>query len=177
VVSDKEIARAIGQELRSVREALGWSRGQVVAALPSGIGDRTLLSYDHGTRHLTVVRLIEICRVLGFDAPLLLRQALQRARIYLDSMALRIDLKALANSRNEQFRPMVQWARNTLNDNPSGIVDVEPVVVENLARFIGCRPAELATYLSRFLPEDEKATNKEAAREEPFPGIGRRLTR
>jgi hypothetical protein len=50
VLSDKEIARAIGKELRSIREAFGWSRGQLVAELPSGIGDRTLLSYDPAPR-------------------------------------------------------------------------------------------------------------------------------
>ncbi|MFI7679946.1 hypothetical protein [Actinophytocola sp. NPDC049390] len=39
------IARALGEELRRVREARGWSRAQFVKGLPSQIGDRTLLSY------------------------------------------------------------------------------------------------------------------------------------
>lgn len=43
--STRTISRAIGEELRRAREATGWSRGQLVAQLPSGIGDRTLLSY------------------------------------------------------------------------------------------------------------------------------------
>jgi transcriptional regulator with XRE-family HTH domain len=81
--SDKMISRAIGEELRRARETLGWSRGQLVARLPSGIGDRTLLSYEHGTRHLTTLRLVELCRALGVAAPTLLNQALQRARIHL----------------------------------------------------------------------------------------------
>ncbi len=41
-LSDKVISRAIGEELRRAREALGWSRGHLVSRLPSGIGDRTL---------------------------------------------------------------------------------------------------------------------------------------
>jgi hypothetical protein len=118
---------------------------------------------QYGTRHLTVVRLIEICRVLGADAPSLLRQALQRALIYLDSMALRVDLKGLVNSRNEKFRPMVQWARNALKDNPDGVVEVEPAVVKNLALFVGCKHEELAAYLARFLPDDEDAAEEESA--------------
>lgn len=32
--SDKEISRAIGDELRRAREALGWSQKQLVARLP-----------------------------------------------------------------------------------------------------------------------------------------------
>jgi len=66
--SDKVISRALGEELRRAREALGWSRGHLVARLPSGIGERTLLSYEHGTRHLTALRFVELCRALGAAA-------------------------------------------------------------------------------------------------------------
>ena len=48
----KAVSRAMGEELRRAREARGWSRDYLVSRLPSGIGDRTLLSYEHGTRHL-----------------------------------------------------------------------------------------------------------------------------
>lgn len=61
---ERALSRAIGDELRRAREAQGWTRAELVALLPSGIGDRTLLSYEHGTRHLTVLRLLELCRAL-----------------------------------------------------------------------------------------------------------------
>jgi transcriptional regulator with XRE-family HTH domain len=86
--SDTAIARAIGEELRNARTAVGWSRLQLVSRLPSGIGDRTLLSYEHGTRHLTVLRLIELCHALEVAAPTLLNQAMQRAQIHLQNLAL-----------------------------------------------------------------------------------------
>lgn len=152
-VAEKTISRAIGEELRRAREALGWSRGHLVSRLPSGIGDRTLLSYEHGTRHLTVLRLIELCRALGVAAPTLLNQALQRARIHLQNLVLLIDLKHLLNDRNEKFRPMHQWARNKLNENPEGVVELSPASVRELAAFVGCTYSELAAYLSKFLPE------------------------
>lgn len=152
-VAEKTISRAIGEELRRAREALGWSRGHLVSLLPSGIGDRTLLSYEHGTRHLTVLRLVELSRALGVAAPTLLNQALQRARIHLQNLVLLIDLKHLLNDRNEKFRPMHQWARNKLNEHPEGVVEVSPASVRELAAFVGCTYSELATYLSRFLPE------------------------
>jgi transcriptional regulator with XRE-family HTH domain len=153
-VTDKTISRAMGEELRRAREAKGWSRGQLVARLPSGIGDRTLLSYEHGTRHLTVLRFIELCKALGVAAPVLLNQALQRARIHLANLVLRVNLKFLLNDQSPNFRPMHQWARNKLNEHPGGVVELSPSSVRELAAFVGCGYEELAGYLARFLPED-----------------------
>ena len=152
-VTEKTISRAIGEELRRTREATGWSRLQLVSRLPSGIGDRTLLSYEHGTRHLTVLRFIELCLVLGVAAPTLLNQALQRSRIHLQNLVLQIDLRHLLNDRNDKFRPMHQWARNKLNENPDGVVELQPSSVRELAAFVGCTYHELADYLARFIPE------------------------
>lgn len=152
-VTEKAISRAIGEELRRAREATGWSRLQLVSRLPSGIGERTLLSYEHGTRHLTVLRFIELCRALSVAAPTLLNQALQRARIHLQNLVLQIDLRHLLNDRNEKFRPMHQWARNKLTENPDGVVELPPSSVRELATFVGCTYHELADYLARFIPE------------------------
>jgi hypothetical protein len=151
--SDKAISRAVGEELRRVREALGWSRGHLVSRLPSGIGDRTLLSYEYGTRHLTTLRLIELCRAMGVDAPSLLTRALQRARIHMSNLILEVDLQSLLLDERPQFRPMAQWARNALNLHPDGVMVVEPAAVRNLALFVGCTYHELANHLARFVPD------------------------
>jgi transcriptional regulator with XRE-family HTH domain len=151
--SDKMISRAIGEELRRVREALGWSRLHLVSLLPSGIGDRTLLSYEHGTRHLTTVRLVELCRAMEVDASTLLTRALQRARIHLTNLILEVDLRTLLLDQRAQFRPLVQWARNALNMHPDGVMPVEPAAVRNLALFVGCTYHELANHLARFIPD------------------------
>lgn len=143
------ISRAIGEELRFAREATGWSRLQLVSFLPSGIGDRTLLSYEHGTRHLTVLRFIELCRALGVAAPTLLNHALQRARINLQNLVLQIDLRFLLNDQSDKFWPMHQWAQNKLNDHPNGVVELPPSSVRELATFVGCTYTELANYLRR----------------------------
>jgi transcriptional regulator with XRE-family HTH domain len=153
--SDLDISRALGEELRRTREALGWSRMQLVERLPSGIGDRTLLSYEHGTRNLTALRFIEISRVLGADPSTLMARGLQRARIYVENIALAVDLRFMLNDRSDRFRPMHQWARNTLNEHPDGVVAVEPAVVRHLALFAGCAQGDLANYLARFIPDDE----------------------
>lgn len=152
-VTCKALSRAIGEELRRVREAKDWSRGRLVTRLPSGIGERTVLSYEHGTRHLTVLRLLELCRALGVAAPLLLTQALQRARLELTNLELRVDLQVLINDKSYKFRPMVQWARNRLNRCPDGIAVISPSSVEELADFVGYSYRELASYLATFTPE------------------------
>ena len=151
--SEKAVSRAIGEELRRARETLGLSRSQLVSELPSGIGDRTLLSYEHGTRHLTVLRFIELSKALGIAAPTLLNQALQRSRLHLQNLALQIDLRFMLNDKSDKFRPMHQWARNKLNENPDGIAELPPSSVRELATFAGYTYLELANYLARFIPE------------------------
>ena len=152
-VTEKVIARAIGEELRRAREANGWSRGYLVTRLPSGIGARTLLSYEHGTRHLTLLRFIELCMALDVAAPTLLNQALQRARIHLQNLVLQVDLRQLLIDRDDRYLPMVQWAHNKLIEYPGGIVELQPSSIRELATLLGCPYHELAGYLAGFIPE------------------------
>lgn len=153
VVAEKIIQRAVGVELRRARDEIGWSRGYFVTRLPSGIGARTLLSYEHGTRHLTLLRFVEVCRALEVAAPLLLNQALQRARVHLEHVVLRVDLRRLVTERDEKFLPMVMWAHNKLVRHPDGVVAVAPSAVVEMADFMGWSRAELANYLARFVPD------------------------
>lgn len=153
-VIQKVISRAIGEELRRTREANGWSRDYLVTRLPSGIGARTLLSYEHGTRHLTLLRFIELSNALEVAAGVLLNQALQRAHIHLQNLVLQVDLQQLLKDKDEKFLPMIQWAHNKLIEYPGGIVELPPSSVRELATFLGCPYQDLANYLAGFLPDD-----------------------
>lgn len=164
-VTDQLISRALGEELRRTREAAGWSRAQLVARMPSGIGDRTLLSYEHGTRHLTVHRFLEVCRALDHAAPTLLAQALQRARLELTNLVLRVDLRKLIDYDSNEFRPLRQWARNRLNRCPDGIAEVTPCSVRELADFVGYAYPHLAGYLAKFLPESSDTAETKPGRQ------------
>lgn len=153
---NKVISRAIGEELRRARESSGLTQAQLSERLPSGIGERTLLSYEHGSRNLTALRLIEVCQVLDVGSPYLLGLALQRARIHVENLVLWVDLRALladTTTTDTAYRPMVVWARRTLAQHPDGIVEVAPAAVEALATMIGRTRNDLAAYLARFLPE------------------------
>jgi transcriptional regulator with XRE-family HTH domain len=153
--TEKAIARAIGEELRRAREAKNLTRIRLVAQLPSGIGDRTLLSYEHGARHLSVIRLIEIARVVDIPAPTLLTAALQRAQTELANLTLKVDLQALLNDDNDKFRPMVQWAKNKLTKTPDGVAELPPSSIKELADFAGYTYQDLAKHLARFAPEED----------------------
>lgn len=130
-----------------------WLVAVFVGLLPSGIGERTLLSYEHGTRQLTLFRLAELSWALEVDAPTVFARGLQRARLLVENLTFAVDLRAVLADERVRFRPLAQWARNTLNDHPSGIVEFEPAVVQHLASFIGCTQRELADHLVRFTPD------------------------
>lgn len=147
------VSRTLGEELRRAREAQGWSRAYFVAVLPSGIGDRTLLSYEHGTRHLTVLRFLELCVGLRADPLDVLGFSLQRAKVLLENMELTVDLRALLASQDPVFGPMRQWARNKLNRHHDGVAKLTPAAVRELADFMGCAHTELAAHLARFIPD------------------------
>ena len=150
-------AQAIGEELRRARETHGWSRAHLSRRLPSGYGDRTLLAYEHGLRNLLLQKLVELCVELRVGPGTVITRGLARAQLYLEHLSLHIDLNALLddNSGSGTYGPMRQWGRNTLNEHPDGIAEIEPAVVRNLASFIGCSHKELAKYLARFTPEVE----------------------
>ena len=152
-VTDRAFARILGQEIRRAREARGWTRAQLVERLPSGIGDRTLLSYEHGIRFLTVVRLVEICRALGVAASEILHKAMEKARD-LRAFSLRVNLRAVLRDKQDEFEPVRLWARNRLKDNPSTEVLLAPVTVREMAAVLGFSHGALAAYLAEFTTED-----------------------
>jgi transcriptional regulator with XRE-family HTH domain len=158
------ITRAVGEELRRAREARGMSRLQFVALLPSGICERSVLAYEHGLRQLTLLRLAELSWALDVDPTTVFARGLQRARILVDHLPLAVDLRALLDDQCPKFRPLAPWARNSLNDHPDGVAEVEPAVVRHLASFIGCDHSELADHLARFIPDNSSAGEQEAAK-------------
>jgi transcriptional regulator with XRE-family HTH domain len=152
-VTDRAFARILGQEIRRAREERGWTRVQLVEQLPSGIGDRTLLSYEHGIRHLTVVRFVEISKALGVAASDLLARALEKARD-LRAFSLRINLRAILRDQRDEFATVQNWARMRLKDNPTAEVLLAPVTIRELAVVLGFSHGALAAYLAEFATED-----------------------
>lgn len=146
------ITRGVGEELRRARESQGMSRAKFAERLPSGIGDRTLLAYEHGIRQITVVRLVELSQGLEIGAPIILGQGLQRARVALQDIPLRVDLTQLLETSNMQVRSLHQWAKNRLRDSDDGVVEVLPPGVREPAASVGHTHDDVAGHLARFIP-------------------------
>lgn len=157
------ITRVVGEEVRRRREARGWSRAHFVEMLPSGIGERTLMAYEHGLRQLTLVRLAELSWALGVDPSAVFARGLQRARVLVECVPLEVDLRALLRDERVKFRALRQWGLNMLNEHPGGVVEVEPAAVRNLAAFMGCAHRDLADHLARFVVEDSHAEDLEVS--------------
>lgn len=153
-ITDKAIRRAIGEELRSAREAKRWTRDAFVTRLPSGVGTRTVLSYETGSRTLTVMRMIEICRALNVSPAAVMTRSFRRARIFLENLEVPVDLSALLHDRTPRFLPLQVWARRKLNRYGQRLVDLSSEVVDELADFLDCSSAELTAYLSKFVPDE-----------------------
>ena len=152
-VTDRAFARILGQEIRRAREERGWSRVQLVRQLPSGIGDRTLLSYEQGIRHLSVIRFVEISKVLGVAASELLGQALEKAR-ELHAFSLRVNLRAILRDQRDGFESVRRWAKNRTEIDPSMEVLLAPMTVRELAVALDYPHATLAAYLAEFTTAD-----------------------
>lgn len=152
-ISDRVLAKVLGQELRLARETRGWSRSELARKLPSGIGDRTLLSYEHGIRTLSVARLVEISRALGVPASEILDHTLEKARD-LRAFSIKVDLRRILRDERAEFEPVRLWAQNRLKDDPNAEVLLAPVTVREMAAVFGYTHAALAAYLVEFTMGD-----------------------
>lgn len=139
-----------------MRESRELSRTDLVDLLPSGITDRTLLSYEHGARTLSVPRFIEICKGLGVAATEILEHALEKARD-LRALSIKVDLKAIQRDVRGELEPVRRWVRNRLRDEPdTSVVLLPPVTIREMAAAFGLSHTALATYLVEFAPGDPR---------------------
>ena len=145
-ITDRVFAKAVGQAIRQAREAHGWTRQYLVERLPCGIGDRTLLSYEHGIRFLSVVRFEEICRALGVAGSEILRRAEDAARD-LTQRTLTVNLRAV---KKESDAPpgVAEWARRRVLAGDGPYLRLEPATLREMAATLDLSHEDLATYLA-----------------------------
>lgn len=148
-LSDRGLARLVGREIRRVREQRGWTRAQLVDRLPSRIGDRTLLSYEHGIRFVTVVRLIEICNALDIPASAILERAMRKAAD-LRNYSFTVNLRAIARDTREDFKPVQSWAATRLAETSNPELTLASATVREISALLGIAHDELAAYLIPF---------------------------
>ncbi len=152
-MADRAFTRALGEELRRVREHAGCSQSELVARMPSRLHVKTFATYEQGIRQCTVVRLLEICRTLAVAAPDVLGRAMMHAEIDMQRTGLDVDLNALAVDTRSELRPLRRWARNRLANNPvSEIARLDGSTIQEMAAIIGLRLSDLVRQLEMFSP-------------------------
>ncbi len=151
-LTDRGFARLLGREVRLAREAGGWTRAQFVERLPSGISDRTLLSYEHGIRFMTVMRFVEICRALEVPASAVLDRAMAKARD-LSTYSFKVNLRAIVRDRQEGFELVRSWAETRLTETSNPELTLASATVREMSAVLGIAHRELAAYLVAFTSE------------------------
>lgn len=154
-MTDGSVNRAIGDELRRVRDDLGWTRGMVIDRMASDISVQALANYEYGLRPCTLPRLVEICEALDVPTPTLVALALQRISVEPDADSLQIDLKAVIATEDSAYPTLRQWAQNRLKSNPegTGVARLERAAIEEMATIFDLPVAEFLRYLRQFIPE------------------------
>src|SRR5262245_53274681 len=99
------ITEAVGEELRRVRERLGWTRSAVIERMSDDLSVQALAHYEKGVRPCTVARFVSICKALRVSAADVLGLALQRAEAELHS-GVQVDLHAVVRDRRAELRPL-----------------------------------------------------------------------
>lgn len=73
----------LGREIADVRRGKGWSQADLAGKLTMSNGNtfhpKAYATYEQGTRMMTVLRLLELCELLGASAPGVLARAIELA--------------------------------------------------------------------------------------------------
>jgi len=143
-------AHILGDELRQIRRQRRWSRKELRRRLKQPVSLPTLASYELGTRHCSVDRLVEICEALETDAPELLRRVLQRLTSTTRFECLHVDLRPVIDDNSHKLRAFRRWAEQRLATaiGPDTGIHLAPPTVEHLAELCDITTPDLIATLA-----------------------------
>lgn len=149
----EKITLALGQELAEARRSLDWTQRAV--ARKTGVSMQTIATYEAGTRHVSVSRFAELCRVLKQRPDELLCRAIDTARCLQHGGDLIVDMAALAGSVDPILLPLRRWASVRARQHPAERHAVEKLdrdAVTALAAATGTTADQLWLALARLAP-------------------------
>ena len=144
--------RVLGDEIRRLRKQRGWTRKDLNDRLQSDISLQTLATYELGTRQVSVVRLVEICRALDALPHDLLARV--HERVFADTPVgrIRVDLRKVVRDPTPELLPLRRWARGRLSEEGgtlSAEVHLDIAALERLAELCGVETIDLIARLRR----------------------------
>jgi len=142
--------RVLGEELRKLRRRRGWTRKELNQHLQSDISLQTLATYELGTRHCSVVRLVELCLAMD-ELPQNLLARVHR-RVFTDEPGrLRIDLDRVVADDQPELLPLRRWAQGRLSQADAGReVMLDMAAIERMAELCALTTPDLTTRLRAF---------------------------
>lgn len=145
-----ELRRAVGERLRIARKELGWSREFAGQQMPGQPVSRTLLSYEQGSRDLSISRLVEYSQVLDEDPPGILSCALVRVGM-LTELTLYVNATDIARDLTSEFSRAQSWARRRSRQYPNETtVRLDPTAIRELAVVLEYEFIALSAYFYQF---------------------------
>lgn len=118
----------LGDELRQARNALGWTRKQMLDQMypdddDEAVSLQTLATYELGTRRMSVDRLVAMCAALRQQPDELLLRAITRT--FGTGRRIVIDLAALARTTDPRLQHLQRWATVRAQQRPQGKAPIE----------------------------------------------------
>jgi transcriptional regulator with XRE-family HTH domain len=144
--------RVLGDEIRRLRKQRGWTRKDLNDRLQSDISLQTLATYELGTRQVSVVRLVEICRALEELPHELLARV--HERVFTDTPVgrIRVDLRKVVRDRQAELLPLRRWATGRLAEEPGphgAEVHLDIAALERMAELCHLETLDLISRLRR----------------------------
>jgi transcriptional regulator with XRE-family HTH domain len=129
--------RILGEELRTARRALGWTRRDLQRRLHGEVSLQTLATYELGSRACSVLRLVELCMAMDQAPHELLERAHRRACGETARGTVTVNLASLAAAPNPdeapELAPLRRWARGRLAAAPAPRwITLDPPALEQL---------------------------------------------
>lgn len=156
---DRQIAQAIGLELRRVREQRGWTRPEFVKKIKTSTPVNTYACYEQGIRQCSIPHLIMICDALEVSVRTLLHLAFQRMGLDLEVNGVLVNLDKIVHAKHIGLRPLSRWADKRIHDAPLTVAIDEPTVVhlpwdvvKEFATMYGASHRVLLRYIEEFTP-------------------------
>lgn len=144
----REISRAVGDQIGFAREHARPTRRHAATLIPGT--ERTVISWELGTRALTIPRQVEVCQAIGADPAVVLTKALVTVGD-ITGFTLLVNLIAIAADRTKGFEKAQSWARHRSSRYPNDTeVLLSARAVRELAVAFNCPHLDLAHYLYEF---------------------------
>ncbi|WP_410595435.1 hypothetical protein [Amycolatopsis sp. lyj-23] len=106
--------RALADELGRLRRRRGWTRKQLLSRMAADLSVQTLATYEQGTRHVSVLRLVELCYAMNELPHHLIARVHQR----LTQEGVVANVPQMAELAEAPLTPLRMWARQQLRQHP-----------------------------------------------------------